>query len=110
MCLYECVCKNQISGDTSDECVCMNVFVRIRCLVTHLMNVSPDVMICNTTKSIVTYDYAFPTLVLLLLLKKIGNARPGEGDCHPMSPKTPATHYQPIEEKKRKGKSFKTKK
>ena len=43
-------------------------------------------------------------LLLLLLLKKIGNARPGEGDCHPISPKTPAPHYQPIEEKKRKGK------
>ena len=43
-------------------------------------------------------------LLLLLLLKKIGNARPGEGDCRPISPKTPAPHYQPIEEKKRKGK------
>ena len=42
--------------------------------------------------------------LLLLLLKKIGNARLGEGDCHPISPKTPAPHYQPIEEKKRKGK------
>ena len=42
--------------------------------------------------------------LLLLLLKKIGNARPGEGDCHPISPKTPAPPYQPIEEKKRKGK------
>ena len=42
--------------------------------------------------------------ILLLLLKKIGNARLGEGDCHPISPKTPAPHYQPIEEKKRKGK------
>ena len=40
-------------------------------------------------------------IILLLLLKKIGNARPGEGDCHPISPKTPAPHYQPIEEKKR---------
>ena len=48
--------------------------------------------------------------LLLLLLKKIGNARPGEGDCHPISPKTPAPHYQPIEEKKRKGKLLKTKK
>ena len=28
-------------------------------------------------------------LLLLLLLKKIGNARPGEGDCHPISLKTP---------------------
>ena len=43
-------------------------------------------------------------LLLLLLLKKIGNARLGEGDCHPISQKTPAPHYQPIEEKKRKGK------
>ena len=43
-------------------------------------------------------------ILLLLLLKKIGNARLGEGDCHPISPKTPAPHYQPIEEKKRKGK------
>ena len=42
-------------------------------------------------------------LLLLLLLKKIGNARPGEGDCHPISPKTPAPYYQPIEEKKKKG-------
>ena len=41
---------------------------------------------------------------LILLLKKIDNARPGEGDWHPISPKTPAPHYQPIEEKKRKGK------
>ena len=44
------------------------------------------------------------SILLLLLLKKIGNARPGEGDWHPISPKTPTPHYQPIEEKKRKGK------
>ena len=47
---------------------------------------------------------------LLLLLKKIGNASQGEGDWHPISPKTPAPYYQPIEEKKRKGKKLKTKK
>ena len=40
-------------------------------------------------------------LLLLLLLKKIGNARPWEGDWHPISPKTPAPHYQPIEEKRK---------
>ena len=51
-----------------------------------------------------TMDGTLNELLLLLLLKKIGNARPGEGDCHPISPKTPAPHYQPIEEKKRKGK------
>ena len=53
------------------------------------------------------YNNLFPyaaRLLLLSLLKKIGNARPGEGDWHPISPKTPAPHYQPIEEKKRKGK------
>ena len=48
-------------------------------------------------------------LVLSLLLKKIGNARPGEGDWHPISPKTPAPHYQPIEEKQRKGKCWRQK-
>ena len=53
--------------------------------------------------SVLTKEYRHSTL-LLLLLKKIGNARPGEGDCHPISPKTPDPHYQPIEEKKRKGK------
>ena len=42
--------------------------------------------------------------LLLILLKKIGNARLGEKDLHPISPKTPAPHYQPIEEKKTKGK------
>ena len=49
------------------------------------------------------FEFSIILLLLLLLLKKIGNARPGEGDCHPISPKTPAPHYQPIE-KKRKGK------
>ena len=49
-------------------------------------------------------------ILLLLLFKKIVNERQGEGDWHPISPKTPAPHYQPIEEKKRKGKYLKTKK
>ena len=50
------------------------------------------------------YDTIDRMVLLLLLLKKIGNARLGEGDCHPISPKTPAPHYQPIEKRKRKGK------
>ena len=41
-------------------------------------------------------------LLLLLLLKKIGSARLGESDIHPISPKTPAPQYQPIDRKKRK--------
>ena len=43
-------------------------------------------------------------LLLLLLLKKVSNARLGESDIHPISPKTPAPQYQPIDRKKRKGK------
>ena len=41
---------------------------------------------------------------LLLLLKKVSGARLGESDIHPISPKTPAPQYQPIDRKKRKGK------
>ena len=40
--------------------------------------------------------FAHPIIVLLLLLKKIGNARQGEGDWHRISLKTPAPHYQPL--------------
>ena len=43
-------------------------------------------------------------LLFLLLLKKVGSARLGESDIHPISPKTPAPQYQPIDRKKRKGK------
>ena len=43
-------------------------------------------------------------LLLLVLLKKVSSARPGESDIHPISPKTPAPQYQPIDRKKRKGK------
>ena len=43
-------------------------------------------------------------LLLLLLLKKVGSARLRESDVHPISPKTPALQYQPIDRKKRKGK------
>ena len=34
-------------------------------------------------------DVRHMLLLLLLLFKKIGNARPGVGDWHPISPKTP---------------------
>ena len=44
------------------------------------------------------------SVLLLLLLKKVGSARPSESDIHPISPKTPAPQYQPIDRKKRKGK------
>ena len=40
----------------------------------------------------------------LLLLKEVGSARLRESDVHPISLKTPAPQYQPIDRKKRKGK------
>ena len=42
--------------------------------------------------------------LLLLLLKQVGSARLRESDIHPISPKTPAPQYQPIDRKKRKAK------
>ena len=48
--------------------------------------------------------YILLLLVLLLVLKKVGSARPRESDVHPLSPETPAPQYQPIDRKKRKGK------
>ena len=49
------------------------------------------------------YNTAVPWAILLLL-KKLGSARLGERGIHPISPKTPAPQYQPIDRKKRNGK------
>ena len=43
-------------------------------------------------------------IISILLLKKVGSARLRESDIHPISPKTPAQQYQPIDRQKRKGK------
>ena len=43
-------------------------------------------------------------LLLFYYLKKVGSARLRESGIHPLSPKTPAPQYQPIDRKKRKGK------
>ena len=43
-------------------------------------------------------------LLLSLLLLKVGNARVGESDLHPISPTILAPQYQPIEKEKRMGK------
>ena len=44
-------------------------------------------------------------LFLLVLLKKDGSAlSERESDIHPISPKTAAPQYQPVDRKKRKGK------
>ena len=47
--------------------------------------------------------YSVLSFLLLLLLKKVSSARLGDSDIHPISPKTPAPQYQPIDRKKRKG-------
>ena len=46
----------------------------------------------------------FNVSLLLLLLKIVSSARQGESDIQPISPKTQAPQYQPIDRKKRKGK------
>ena len=43
-------------------------------------------------------------LLLLLVLKKVSSARLGDSGIHPISAKTTAPQYQPIDRKKRKGK------
>ena len=44
------------------------------------------------------------SVIINLLLKEFGSARLRESDIHPVSSKTPAPQYQPIDRKKRKGK------
>ena len=54
---------------------------------------------------LIPHAFAFTQLLLLLLLlKEVSTARLRESDIHPISPKTPAPQYQPIDRKKRKGK------
>ena len=43
-------------------------------------------------------------LLLLLLLREVGNDRLGQTDSHPITSKTKAPQYQPIDRKKRKRK------
>ena len=58
----------------------------------------------GTNKVKPKFSYTTLLLLLLLLLKKVGSARLRESDVHPVSLKTPAPQYQPIDRKKRKGK------
>ena len=41
---------------------------------------------------------------IIIIIKKVGSVRLRESDVHPISPKTPAPQYQPIDRMKRKGK------
>ena len=47
------------------------------------------------------HAHASLLLLLLLLLKEVGNARLGESDQHPITPKTPTPQHQPIERRER---------
>lgn len=49
-------------------------------------------------------------LLLSSLLKDVGSDRLGESDLHPANPKTPASKYQPLDSKNRKGKIVKDRK
>ena len=53
--------------------------------------------------SISKNDFYHREYYLLLLLKEVG-VQGWESDLHPISPKTLAPQYQPINRKKRKGK------
>ena len=67
---------------------------------------SPEVSsdFARIESSVLVFTQAWKDKLLLLLLKKVSSARLGESDIHPISPKTPAPQYQPIDRKKRKGK------
>ena len=70
------------------------------CFYTHSRPLSETVDIW--TIGLPYYKFWFTTK--LLLLKNVGSARLRENGIHPISPKTPAPQYQPIDRKKRKGK------
>ena len=43
-------------------------------------------------------------IIIIIIIIKKGRQCKAESDVHPISPKTPAPQYQPIDRKKRKGK------
>ena len=45
-------------------------------------------------------------IIIIIIIKR--GARLRESDMHPISPKTPAPQYQPLDRKKRKGKIVET--
>ena len=62
-----------------------------------MLGKSPYMIISQWTET--AYKIKF-----ILLFKKVGSARLRESDIHPISPKTPAPQYQPIDRKKRREK------
>ena len=57
---------------------------------------------CVTTSAADCVSFEVSIIIIILLLKELGSARLRESDIlHPISPKTPAPQYQPIDRKKR---------
>ena len=54
--------------------------------------------------------YSTSNNIIIIFLKEVDSARMRESDLHLISPKTPATQYQAIDRKKRKGKTVEDKK
>ena len=63
-----------------------------------------DVVWINCRNGATTENHGRRLLLLLLLKKGRQCKAERESDVHPISPKTPAQQYQPIDRKKRKGK------
>ena len=77
-----------------------------RVLMYNVLEIEIECCTHSVDKLLVLYwqTVAISVLLLFLLLKKVSSARLGESDIHPISPKTPAPQYQPIDRKKRKEK------
>ena len=51
-----------------------------------------------------TIANAFNSFIIIIIKKGLHQCKVRESDLHPISPKTPAPGYQPIDRKKRNGK------
>ena len=80
-----------------DICIYYAIYTACMCMLWY---------ICTAYMYMLWYMYI---IIIIIIIKKFGNVRPGEWDWHPISPNTPAPHYQPIEEKKRKENSWRQK-
>ena len=49
-------------------------------------------------------DITLIIVIIIIIKKKVGSARLRQSGIHPISPKTPASQYQSIDRKKKKGK------
>ena len=49
------------------------------------------------------YNTVIIIIIIIIIIKKGRECMAGESDIHPISPKTSAPEYQPINRKKRKG-------